>query len=112
MEAADHLHGNGGGILIGAIARKHLSQHREGAVDRGGSVSACYTMAGFEHVDGFRIERLIEQLVNELVTISACPGAEAASTLGLITSVEHPEAGRIIVTLSLSGDGRDVGCCG
>lgn len=96
--------------MIGAIARKYLSQHREGAVDRGKTVSAHYQMAGYEHVDSLRIERLIEQLVNELVTVSAHPGAEPASSLGLVTSVEHPEAGRIVVTLSLSNSGCDTGC--
>lgn len=96
--------------MIGQLGRKHLSRHSEPAVDMGKTVSAHYQLSGYEHVDSLRIERLVEQLIAELVTISAQPGAGAASTLGLVCDVEHPEAGRIIVTFGLSNDGRDRGC--
>ena len=76
----------------------------------GKTVSAEYQLSKWPHVDSLRIERLIEQLVNELVTISAQPGAGAARSLGLISEVEHPEAGRIIITLRLCNSGKDRGC--
>lgn len=94
--------------MIGKIARKYLSQHREPAVG-GRTVSATYVLCPWEHVNQLRIELLTERLISELVTISAHPGAGAASALGLVSEVEHQE-GRIIVTFSLCNSGEDRGC--
>lgn len=94
--------------MIGALGRKHLNQHREPAVG-GRTVSAEYQLSGYGHVDDVRIERLVEQLISELVQLSFAPGAGPASALGLVSAVEHGE-GHIVVTFGLSNDGKDVGC--
>lgn len=96
--------------MIGQLGRKYLSRHSEPAVDKGESVSATYQLSKWPHVDSVRIEQLVERLIAELVTISAQPGAGAARSLGLVSEVEHPEAGRIIVTLRLRNSGKDRGC--
>lgn len=94
--------------MIGKLARKYLSQHREPAVG-GRTVSATYTMTGWPHVDSLRIELLTEKLISDLVQQSAHPGAGAASALGLVSEVEHGD-GHIIVTFSLCNSGEDRGC--